>query len=98
MSRFCHPLPIAALVLAVAGSGCTPDRGWAKAGAAEADFSRDSYECARQATLASRRTANVDSPGAVRGGAKNDKDLYRGCMRARGYELIEGGHWRGFRD
>jgi hypothetical protein len=95
MSQSCHFLPIAALVLVVSGSGCTTERGWAKAGAAEADFNRDSYECVREATVASRRAAIVDDPG---GEAKSDKDLYRACMRARGYQLIDGGHWRGFRD
>jgi hypothetical protein len=98
MSQSCLFLPIAALVLVVFGSGCTTELGWAKAGAAEADFNRDSYECAREATVASRRAAIVDGPGAVRGEAKSDKDLYRACMRARGYQLIDGGHWRGFRD
>jgi len=42
--------------------------------------------------------AIVDGSGAIRGEAKSDKDLYRACMRARGYQLIDGGHWRGFRD
>jgi hypothetical protein len=98
MSQFCHFLPIAAFVLVVSGSGCTTERGWAKAGAAEADFNRDSYECVREATFASRRVAIVDGAGAIRGEAKSDKDLYRACMRARGYQLIDGGHWRGFRD
>jgi hypothetical protein len=97
MSQSYRSLSIAALVLVVSGSGCTTERGWAKAGAAEADFNRDSYECTREATFVSRR-AVVDGSGALRGEAKSDKDLYRACMRARGYQLIDGGHWRGFRD
>jgi hypothetical protein len=97
MSQSCRSLSIAALVFVVAGSGCTTERGWAKAGAAEADFNRDSYECAREATFASRRT-DVDGSGAVRGEVKSAKDLYRACMRARGYQLLDRGHWRGFHD
>jgi hypothetical protein len=98
MRQSCRSLAIAVLVLVVSGSGCTIERGWTKAGAAEADFNRDSYECAREATLASRRAAIVDGSSLSRGEAKSDKDLYRACMRARGYQLIDGGHWRGFRD
>jgi hypothetical protein len=98
MSQSCRSLSIAALVLVVSGSGCTTERGWTKAGAVEADFNRDSYECAREATSASRRAAIVDGSGLIRGEVKSDKDLYRACMRARGYQLIDGGHWRGFRD
>jgi hypothetical protein len=72
---------------------CASSRGWTKAGAVETDFNRDSYECAREATYSRARAG----AGMFREDAAG-RDLYRACMRARGYELVEGGRWRGFRD
>lgn len=85
-------------ILALASWGCATGRGWMKAGATEAAFDRDSYECAREATYTSRRAELADGTGPFREEAKTDKDLYRACMRARGYQFVEGGQWRGFRD
>lgn len=83
---------LAGVALVVFGA-CASPRGWAKAGAVEADFNRDSYECAREATYSRARAG----AGSFREDAAG-RDLYRACMRARGYELVEGGRWQGFRD
>jgi hypothetical protein len=73
---------------------CASKLGWTKAGAVETDFNRDSYECAREATY-----TRVRAGGGFLGEERTvGKDLYRACMRARGYELVEGGQWHGFRD
>ena len=89
--------PLVALTM-VGAVACASPRGWVRAGATEADFNRDSYECAREATFASRRAGITGGSGFLHEEAKADKDLYRACMRARGYQLVEGGEWRGFRD
>jgi hypothetical protein len=86
------------LVLTLGAVACTSQRGWTKAGAIEADFNRDSYECAREATFSSRRAGITGGSGFFREESNTDRDLYRACMRARSYQLVEGGQWQGFRD
>jgi hypothetical protein len=90
---------IALVAIAMVGAvACASPRGWVRAGETEADFNRNSYECAREATFASRRAAITEGSGFLGEEAKTSKDLYRTCMRARGYQLVQGGEWRGFRD
>jgi hypothetical protein len=90
---------IALVALAMVGAvACASPRGWVRAGATEADFNRDSYECVREATFARRRAAIAGGSGVSSEEAKTNKDPYRACMRARGYQLVEGGEWRGFHD
>jgi hypothetical protein len=84
------------VVALVIFGACTSERGWTKAGAVETDFNRDSYECAREATYISRRAALANGAGFVREETMVGKDLYHACMRARGYQFVEGGQWRGF--
>jgi hypothetical protein len=82
---------VALVVLAtVGGAACASPQGWERAGATEADFNRDSYECARQATFASRRADTARGSGSLRDEPKTVKDLYRACMRARSYQLVDG--------
>jgi hypothetical protein len=76
-------------LLTVAGCATT-ERGWTRPNTTEAEFNRDSYECAREAVEWSVTAPRIET--------KVNKDLYRACMRARGYQLVEGGAWRGFRD
>jgi hypothetical protein len=72
-------LPVVWL-LAVVVSGCA--KHWTKPGATNAEFSRDSYECAQ---------AHQDG-GEVR------KNLYRACLQNRGYQHVQGGEFIGLRD
>ena len=67
-------------VLALASS-CGPRMAWMKAGATEADFRRDSYECERDA-----RQSGYFGSGFV--GQMNMESFAGRCMRARGYELM----------
>jgi hypothetical protein len=90
---------IALVVLAmVGGAACASPQGWVRAGATEADFNRDSYECAREATFATRRADTTRGSGSLRDEPATAQDLYRACMRARSYQLVDGGRWWGFRD
>jgi hypothetical protein len=77
-------------------SGCA-SKHWSKAGATEAEFNQDSYACAQQH---GRDTFQWRPPiaGGPRYGPEVDKDLYRSCMKARGYSFVEGGNWIGIRD
>lgn len=87
-----HGFLLLALVMSV---GCgSPTAHWTKAGVTVADFERDSYECARQATFTSRRAGG----GVYREETQVNIDLYRGCLRARGYSRNDPNGWEGFRD
>jgi hypothetical protein len=83
------------IALAVLG-GCSTKH-WTKAGGTEADFNQDSYACAQQH---GRDTFQWRPPiaGGPRYGLEINKDLYRSCMKAKGYSLVEGGQWEGLRD
>lgn len=74
-----------AILTAILVTGCA-ERHWTKPGATREDFNRDSSACAREA----RRSVYIGTPV--------NKRLYRGCMRARGYQQVEGGEWVGARD
>ncbi len=55
----------------------------------------------RQLPMCEREQQGRLPNGSVRRGPirnEVDKDLYRTCMRLKGYELVEGGKWEGFRD
>jgi hypothetical protein len=83
-----------ALLLTACGG---PTLHWTKAGASRADFDRDSYECAREH---SRDSFEWRPPiaGGPRYGPQINKELYRACLTARGYQRVEGGEWVGLRD
>ena len=73
----------------------TPARHWTRPETTAAEFERDSFDCAKQSPGLKvrtwpRMTAGIES--------SVDKDLYRNCMRARGYQFVEGGPWEGHRD
>lgn len=78
-------------------AACGTTKHWTKPGATAEDFNRDSYACAKET---SRDTFRWRAPivGGPKYGPEVDKDMYRACLRARGYERVEGGQWEGFRD
>ena len=78
---------LAVIAMLVALTGCAAKH-WTKAGATEADFQRDSYQCALEA----KQQVTREDREAI------NKDLYRACMGVRGYRRVEGGTWEGFRD
>jgi hypothetical protein len=86
-------LPLLPIVLAAIG-GCA-EKHWTKAGATEADFNRDSYECAKESV---NWETNFDPFAGYSYGMRVNKDLYRLCMSNRGYSRVEGGKWVGPRD
>jgi hypothetical protein len=86
-------LPLLPILLA-ANAGCA-DKHWTKAGATEADFNRDSYECARESA---GWETTFDPFAGYSYGVRVNKDLYRPCMANRGYSRTEGGKWVGPRD
>jgi len=73
------------ILTAVLLTGCA-EKHWTKPGATLEDFKRDSHACGLEA----RRGVYIGTPV--------NKRLYRGCMRARGYQQVEGGEWVGLRD
>jgi hypothetical protein len=73
-------LPLVWLLAVVGVSGCA--KHWTKPGATNAEFSRDSYECALQHS----------DGGEVR------KNLYRACLQNHGYDRVIGGEFIGLRD
>lgn len=82
-------------VVALAGCGSTLH--WTKPGVTEAEFNRDSLECAKESRS---ETFQWKPPiaGGPRYGPELDKDMYRACMRARSYSRNDPNGWRGFRD
>ena len=88
---------VAALLLVTACAG--PRHHWMRPATTAQQFSRDSYECAHQARQSVFRAG---PPGFMYGGSAEsrtvNKDLYRTCLQARGYERIEGGTFVGLRD
>ena len=73
------------ILTAIGAAGCA-EKHWTKPGATVEDFNRDSYACGQEA----QRGVYVGVP--------INKRLYRSCMVARGYQLVEGGPWVGLRD
>jgi hypothetical protein len=82
-------------VLCALAACATPARHWTRPGTTEAEFHRDSFDCAKQSQRFELRTWPRMTAG---GGTTTDKALYQSCMRGRGYELVEGGPWIGHRD
>ena len=82
-------------VVLLAGCGGAR-RSWIKAGATEEQFQRDSYECASQSTYTSRRAGLGGGGGFYREGTAVNEDLYRACLRSRGFiRQTEQQGWRG---
>jgi len=80
-------LRLAALVFSVWGllSGCTgPTYSYSKAGAAGADFRRDSYACVQEPRLSGGASGTPMSVGGSTD-AKREAKLYRMCMEATGW-------------
>ena len=77
-------------------AGCGAKHSWIKAGATDEQFERDSYECAAQSTYTSRRAGLGGGGGFYREGTAVNEDLYRACLRSRGYtRQTEQQGWRG---
>jgi hypothetical protein len=80
----------AAAVLMTMLGGCTAFY-WSKAGATPEQFTRDSQECAKEAAP----TPSASGYGVM------VQDVYRGCLRTRGYirskqyEPVPAGYFRG---
>ena len=74
-----------AILTAIAAAGCA-EKHWTRPGATVEDFNRDSHACGLEA----QRGVYVGTPV--------NKRVYRSCMHARGYQLVEGGQWVGLRD
>ena len=88
------------LILAVnvvLSAGCSGAKhSWIKTGATGEQFQRDSYECAAQSTYTSRRAGLGGGGGFYREGTAVNEDLYRACLRSRGYtRQTEQQGWRG---
>jgi len=79
---------LALALLTSLGVAACSDKHWTKAGATVEDFNRDNHECALEAQ---RGVFSYK-------GTPVNKRTYRNCMRARGYQLVEGGQWVGLRD
>lgn len=69
---------VAGLVLVIGSSGCAGRMVWSKPGLTQEGFNRDNYACQQEGRY-----------GANEYGALIDRNLYQGCMRARGYTLTE---------
>ena len=85
------PLPMLA-ALAVGLAGCAPDYPWYREGMTEAQLKQDMEECYAQAR--SYGFLNPDRNGALEPGrtgrvvARDEGDLFRACMNARGYARV----------
>jgi hypothetical protein len=88
---------LTAVLLCTVGllSGCA-SKHWAKTGVTAEDFGRDSYQCAQEARMGFVWGGSAFGPS--RDERMVNRDLYRGCVQARGYQHVEGGEWVGFRD
>jgi hypothetical protein len=76
-------LPLAWVLSAVVVSGCASTKHWSKPGVTQAEFARDSFECA---------TKSPGKDGSV------SKDVYRACMQMFGYERRADGKFEGIGD
>ena len=95
-------LSIVFLVLALLSLAGCATKHWTKPGVTAQDFHRDSFECAQQ-TLHSTETSMAPSfwfwsGGSTSSETKVSKELYRTCLQAKGYQLVQGGQWEGLRD
>jgi len=86
------------IALALLAAGCTSTH-WSKPGGTLEAFNRDSYACAneaRQAWFEFRRGPLAFGPSGDEKGI--NKNMYRLCLQARGYERSDSGTWVGVRD
>jgi hypothetical protein len=82
------------LTLCVLLTGCGSHH-WSKAGVTEQEFHADSYDCAK---TSSSDGASFTRFGGYQQGTTVSKDLYRSCMRARGYVRDGNGTMIGVKD
>jgi hypothetical protein len=68
---------------------------WTKPGATAPDFARDSYACGQQHQEVSRSFAPFEG---YQEGVNVNKQLYRACMQAKGYQRTDPDGWVGLRD
>ena len=80
-----RPLSLVLVLLTALGAAGCAEKRWTKPGATVEDFNQDSHACGLEA----QRGVYTNTPV--------DKRVYRTCMRARGYQLVEGGQWIGLR-
>jgi hypothetical protein len=75
-------------------AGCGPSARWVKLAGSDAEFNQDNYDCALQSSGA--YTTGGLPPG---GKIKINENLYRACLRAKGYSKVktEVG-WKGLDD
>ena len=89
-------LVLTVIVLMLAGCGGGMKNLWVKSGATEQEFQRDSYECASTSTYTSRKAGLGGGAGFYREKTDVNEDLYRACLRARGYSRIKTDRgWKG---
>ena len=89
-----------AVVLAVTAPimvlfGCSAPLHWTRTGVTQADFHRDSFECAKQST-ATRRSFTPLFGYSER--QVVNEELYRLCLQSKGYQRVVGGPWVGVHD
>lgn len=89
--------PTATFLLVVTATmvfyGCAP-KYWTKPGATATDFRRDSFNCAQQSKmLVPRGTQSVIGFPSYEW--RVDEEMYRQCLRVRGYQQSEDGQWEG---
>ena len=77
---------LALAILTIIGAAGCAEKHWTKPDATAEDFNRDSHACGQEA----QRGVYIGTPV--------NKRVYRSCMRARGYQLVDGGQWVGLRD
>lgn len=77
---------VALAMLTAIGAVACSGRHWTKPGATVEDFNRDSHAC------------GLEAQRGVFSGLPVRTQTYRSCMRARGYQLVEGGPWVGLKD
>jgi len=85
------------LLAALCLTGCGTKH-WNKPGATTEDFHRDSLECAQQTSYKSRESTGYGFWSGSSDEMKVNKDMYRTCLKARGYLHVYDGQWEGFRD
>lgn len=85
------------LPLFILGTGCMTAH-WSKPGATAEQFYKDSLECAHGSSSFYRQAGWSVGGGGYSEGTMVGKDMYRTCMRAKGYEKNDPKGWEGFRD
>lgn len=83
------------LVFAACG-GTT--KGWTRPQTTTQQFETDSYRCSHEARQSVWKFGRALPRESSTEKQTVNKDLYRSCMRANGYQLVDGEEWEGFRD